>query len=419
MSVMPVPEIIVKGGQDLGGSWGGGKTFEREFYFELINVPIPIFMLSPYIPAYNSFHPNYPFALAKDSRVTKNIETLYGRTITVTTTYQVLKPNVSLTGLSGLNIANVILENLPNLLPAQDVVYEPVTVEETLDYLYVKKSDEEYNQEYQAEVAKADLGNPDLVSRWKEVPFRTTSGTKLTGTRNRNTLKMSFWYFVESASVDEAELVTRYTGVVNNGDVVIAGRLCPAGTAKIESIAFTEHVWERPELELVYTMIQVVLLLDNKTWNKEYENVSNVFVAYPYEWEDSASGKENIKMKWDEETNQPIYDKDASNLSVQRIFCISYDPDPKIEEDDENEGDDIWVSDPQNAIQFFGTRDECFRLNPDSEPTEVSEPMYLDENGFVLYPDPDTGKVDPALSPKVSGYTFEPVDFTPLCFPVR
>ena len=102
--------------------------------------------------------------------------------------------------------------------------------------------------------------------------------------------------------------------------------------------------------------------------------------------------------------------------SAQRIFCTMYDPDPK------NEGstdDPIWVSDPQNATQFFGTREDCFRLNPDSEPTEVSEPMYLDENGFILYPDPKTGKVDMSLSPKVSGYTFEPVDFTSLHFPLK
>jgi hypothetical protein len=77
------------------------------------------------------------------------------------------------------------------------------------------------------------------------------------------------------------------------------------------------------------------------------------------------------------------------------------------------------VQDPQNALQFFGTREECFRLNPDSEPTEVSEPMYLDMNGFVLSPDPDTGKVDTTLSPKVEGYISMPMDFTPLFLPIR
>ena len=93
-----------------------------------------------------------------------------------------------------------------------------------------------------------------------------------------------------------------------------------------------------------------------------------------------------------------------------------YDPSP------ENEGstdDPIFVQDPLKAIQFFGTREDCFRLNPDSEPTEVSEPMYLDRNGFVLYPDPDTGKVDTKLSPKIKGYVFKPMDFTPLHFPIR
>jgi hypothetical protein len=93
-----------------------------------------------------------------------------------------------------------------------------------------------------------------------------------------------------------------------------------------------------------------------------------------------------------------------------------YDPSPN------NEGstdDPIYVQDPQKAIQFFGTREDCFRLNPDSEPTEVSEPMYLDKNGLILYPDPDTGKVDTALSSKIKGYVFKPMDFTPLHFPLR
>jgi len=413
------PEIIVIGGQDLDGSWGTGKTFQRECVFELINVPLPMFMISPFIPAYNSFHPDYPFALAKESKISKNIETSYGRTVTITTTYQVLKPNKTLTGLSGWNIDAVIFDNLPHLLPAQDVTYESVAVEETLDHLYVDEEEE-----------------------WVEMPFQTTAGTKLTGTTTRNILKMKFWYFVETLLLDESELVTQYTGVVNDDEIMIAGRNCPTGVAKIESIGVMDSTWERPE-STPYTvkLIEVALLIDYKTWNKRYENVSSLFMAYPYAWETSDSGgKENTKMRLDEKTKQPLYythkrtniitgetewllsnaesvpsDFIPINVSPQRIFCTMYDPEQK------NEGysdDPIWVSDPQKAIQFFGTREDCFRLNPDSEPTEVTEPMYLDKNGFVLYPDPATGKVDVALSPKIEGYVFKPIDFTPLHFPV-
>jgi hypothetical protein len=140
-------KIIVRKGQDLDGGWGTGKTFVREYYFELINVPLPLFMISPFIPAYNSLHPDYPFAIAKDSKCTKNIETPNGRGITVQTTYQVLKPNKPLTGLSGWEIDDVVEENLPSDLPAQDVTYEAVTVEETLNNLFVEKTDAEVRDE--------------------------------------------------------------------------------------------------------------------------------------------------------------------------------------------------------------------------------------------------------------------------------
>jgi len=188
-----------------------------------------------------------------------------------------------------------------------------------------------------------------------------------------------------------------------------------------------------------------LLLIDKKTWCKEYENVSSLFMAYPYVWEAAGSGeKPDTKMIVDAGTNQPRYSThmrratvngqteteffvpsfdeeevpesfDPIEVSPQRIFCTTYDPEPKNEGDSD---DPIWVSDPQKAVQFFGTREDCFRLNPDSEPTEVTEPMYLDKHGFVLYPHPETGKVDVSLSPKVEGYVFMPKDFTPLHFPV-
>ena len=229
---------------------------------------------------------------------------------------------------------------------------------------------------------------------------------------------MSFWYFALPGWFDEAALETQYTGAVNASPVMIAGRFCPTGTAKIESIEVMDNTWERQNADpYPLQMISVVLLLDYyKTWKKQYENVSNLFMAYPYEWEDTSLGRKDTKMKLDSDTNQPLYDKNAKNVSPQRIFCTMYDPVPTNE--GENETNPIWVQDPQKAKQFFGTREDCFRLNPDSEPTEVSEPMYLDANGFVLYPDPDTGKVDTTLSPKIAGYVFKPMDFAPLHFPV-
>ena len=431
------PQIIVKGGQDLDGSWGSTKTFVREFYFELINVPLPFFMISPFIPVYNSLHPLYPFAIAKDSKITKNKETQYGRVITVSTNYQILKPAMPLVGLTGFAAAAVIAANLPFLLPAQDVSYEPVAVEETLDDLYIEKTAEELQDEI---LDLPDSLRPNwqlYINTWKRTPFRTTAGTKLTGTRLRNILKMSFWYLANPVWFDEAIVETQYTGVVNHAPITIAGRYFPTGTAKIESIELEDNTWEREGAEhLAMKRVQVSLLIDKKTWLKEYENVSSLFMAYPYVWEKANSGeKENTKLKINAGTNQPYYyckesadDEDNApstelppsdveySPSLQRIFCTMYDPAPVNEGDTENP---IFVQDPQKAIQFFGTREDCFRLNPDAEPTEVSEPMYLDKNGFVLYPDPDTGKVDTTLSPKIAGYVFKPMDFTPLHLPIK
>jgi len=440
--IMPPPRILVKGGQDMDGTWGTTKTFTREFYFELINVPLPLFMMSSFIPAYNSLHPVYPWALAKDSKCTKNVETNVGRGVTISTNYQILKPAVPFNGV-GFTLADVIAGNMPFLLPAQDVSYEPVAIEEPLDDLYVEKTDAEYDAEVLKEIQKGVLGRPDLVSRWKNRPFQTTAGTKLTGTRLRNILKMSFWYLANPLWFDEATVETQYTGVVNHAPVTIAGKNFKTGSVKIESIEMEDSVWERAEVaHLSMKMVRVSLLIDKKSWLKEYENISPLFMAYPYVWQRANLGeKENTKMKINAGTNQPYYyyktadggpqtaaddvpnpstespTKDVEySPSLQRIFCTMYDPSP----DNEGSSDDpIYVQDPQKAIQFFGTREDCFRLNPDSEPTEVSEPMYLDKNGFMLYPDPDTGKVDTALSPKIKGYVFRPMDFTPLHFPHR
>ena len=419
--LLPPPQIIHKGGKDLDGSWGTGKTFGREEYFELINLSTPYFMLSPFIPVYNSLHPQLPFAIAQDSRIADVKPTKIGYTLTVSTTYKILKHNMPLNGLSGWDLTALIAGNLPHLLPAQDVSYEVVPIEETLNEIYVEKT---WDEKVKEAASLPSQISPNDIYPWKTEPFRTSAGTRLLGSKTRNIIKMSFWYFVQVTPLfDEAEILVNYTGVVNDRDIIIGGRYCPMGTAKIEAIEFPDGTWERPGVQYPFKMIAVVLLLDNQTWNKSYENVSNLFMAYPYEWDNSSTGnsiikKENVKLKFDSETHQPKYEL-KKNVSPQRIFCTTYDPEPQNVNEEECEVADeaIWIQDPQNSIQFFGTREDCFRLNPDSKPTETSEPMYLDKNGFILYPDIDTGKVDVALSPKVEGYIFKPVNFAPLHFP--
>jgi len=61
---------------------------------------------------------------------------------------------------------------------------------------------------------------------------------------------------------------------------MIAGHHCPTGTTKIETIEVIDNTWERPDVvPYQLKMVRVVLLFDNRTWKKHYENVSNLFMA--------------------------------------------------------------------------------------------------------------------------------------------
>jgi hypothetical protein len=247
-------------------------------------------MMSSCIPAYNSLHPYYPWAIAKDSKCTKNIETPVGRGITISTNYQILKPAIPFNGV-GFTLADVIAGNMPFLLPAQDVSCEPVAVEEPLDDLYVEKTQEEINRE-----ALKLVVHPDTINRWKQVPFQTTATTKLTSTRLRNILKMSFWYLANPLWFEESAIETHYTGTINHAPVTIAGKFFNAGSVKIESLEIEDSVWERAEVaHLSMKMVKVSLLIDKKSWLKEYENVSSLFMSYPYVWKRRIPGTKRIR----------------------------------------------------------------------------------------------------------------------------
>jgi len=79
-----------------------------------------------------------------------------------------------------------------------------VAIEETLNDLYVEKS---WDERVEETAIRLSPTSPNDIDPWKKIPFRTSAGTKLTGTTTRNILKMFFWYFVlPSPFFDEAEL---------------------------------------------------------------------------------------------------------------------------------------------------------------------------------------------------------------------
>jgi hypothetical protein len=406
-------EIRFIGEEKIEGTKGSTMSFVQEYKYELINVPIPIFLISKFIPEIGSIHPVYPFATVNDLKMSKNISTNSGCGITLSVTYDVL--SVDEKAGEHPDIDSLISSNYPFNLPIQDLKFEPVLVDEARRYLFQqgeKKDDDIIENEYDEEL------DPDDDEAWRKRAFVTTSGTVLQGTKHRTLVSISFWYYTDTQDIDEFEVETKFTEAINSDEVKIGNRTYDKWTLKIESIEVEDKTWNELELKV----IKLKLLFDLQTWEKKFENVSTMFMNYPYDWENNSSYPEKTRLRFDEETKQPLYiipvpadiPKPEDEISPVRIFCTLYDPEP-INEGTSSEP--IWISDPTKATQFFGSREDCFRLNPDSEPSEVTEPMYLDANGFMLYPDAKTGKVNTNLSPKITGCIFVPLNFNELHIP--
>jgi hypothetical protein len=444
-------KIIHIGGEDLDGSWGESKTFVRENKYELVGVPLPVFLISPVIPKKNTIHPKYPWCIAEDSRITKNIETPAGRGVTVATTYRVLNivPNKNEEEDEEKDEEQTIARNYPWLLPAQDVKMEVVRLEESMDFLWrfgkwestdlhdsLNDLDIDTDKPENTKLNNWNYNNrPDILEeRWRQKPFETTAGTKLTGTKQRNIMAISFWYYALKSWYKD-EYITEFTDTVNDDDIEIAGKKYKKGEIKIIDLNMENDRWKMiDESEESLIKVSVQIQIDPKTWIRKYENVSNLFLAYPYKWktiepsdypEDCKPMQPNTILEFDSKTHQPLYQENNQTdgkpiePKLQRIYCTMYDPQPMnigtVKTDDSEEA--TYQPDPQNMIQFFGTREDCLRLNSETDPIEVSEPMYLDKKGRIVWPNPETGMVDRGLAPKISGYPVELKDFTPLHLP--
>jgi hypothetical protein len=424
------------GGQDMDGQWTEQKTFVRENYYELVGVPLPVFCVSSMIPQKNSIHPKYPWCIAEDSRISKNIETPTGRGVTVSTTYRILQVVKNLD--DDKSEEQTISKNYPWLLPAQDVKYEVVRLEESMDYLWRYGKWEEtdlHDSLNDADINDSEISanqkdnnwnnyfRPDKQEeRWRKKPFQTTAGTKLTGTKQRNILALSFWYFALAKWYKEEDIM-KFSDTVNDQDIELIGKKYKKGQVKIINLSFEEDSWKlEDESEESLIKVSMQMQIDDKTWNRDYENISTLFMAYPYQWEtvepndwpeESKPMKPNTVLKFDPKTHQPSY-QPVSEPRLERIFCTMYDPKPINIETLESP---VYQPVAKNAIQFFGTREDCLRLNSETDPSEVSEPMYLDKEGRIVWPNPSNGMVDSGLAPKISGYPIELKDFTPLHLP--
>ena len=223
-------DIIRKGGSNIDGQAGDERGFTREEYYILEGVPLPLFLASKwYIPKKGTFHPQYPFYVAEDSKVTNNMELtrfdengkrIGGRGITVSTYWRLL--NMSDPTNNNDDLDKWAQGCYPWLLPVQDYKTGTVRLEESLDYLWrygifnpvTDIEDEEY---------LADPVKDKDVERWRKRKFENAAGTKLTGTKQRSITSASFYYFAYSTSFKE-EYQGDYSGAVNDADIRIAGR---------------------------------------------------------------------------------------------------------------------------------------------------------------------------------------------------
>lgn len=138
--------------------------------------------------------------------------------------------------------------------PVQDYRVSSVEIEESVDYLWVKKDDQV-----------------------QKIPFQTTAGTELTATRPRGIRSVSFSYNLQN--FDET-IVNPFIGAVNFNSVRIASVNYGAGTVQMKSISATPYVVKNDDgtTKWRYYKIDVSFWVDPKTFNREYPNASTRFI---------------------------------------------------------------------------------------------------------------------------------------------
>lgn len=106
------------------------------------------------------------------------------------------------------------------------------------------------------------------------VPFVNTAGVPLQAATTRNLRAVSFSYNVRDFSESVALMLQ---GTVNRSPVVIAGVAYPERCVKLENISatFEEENDAQGLPKWRYHKINVELLIDPMTWNRDYLNVGN------------------------------------------------------------------------------------------------------------------------------------------------
>ena len=357
------------------------------------------------IPRRGSIHPVYPWCVAEDSRVTKNIELtsekdcLGGRGITISTVYRCLtlhEPRDE----DNDDEDQFITKNYPWLLPAQDYKVFPIKLEESQNCLYRFGKWEPTDMHDNLN----DAGNDDnnwknenredrTVERCRKIPFETTAQTKLVGTKNRTILGVSFWYYILSDWF-EKEFVLEFQESINQEEMEIAGETYEAGTVLLTELSPEPDVWERSDGQFdTLGKVSVQLQIDPQTWWRKHENVATVF--------------NNFDIKRDENTHRPLLDKHGDiygkdedekvikSLGREKLYAALFDPDQQSNMDTTSSDRPFYQPDPSKLLQYIGSKTECHEMAYDGQVTEITDPMYIDKHGFPIWPDETTGLQTP------------------------
>lgn len=317
-----------------------------------VEISLSDFLLMRQCPRQGQYLVEKPWFTVKDVAVANEIERgSGGRGITTTTTLACPR---------GLFDMREELEELkrngglfPWIMPLQNYKTSAVMIEESMDNLW-------------------DVQNGKLVL----VPFRTSAGDELTGTRQRPVLQISFDYNLHMSDFRE-EYLAQFQDVVNIEPVKIAGRQYRAGCVRISSLGADEVEQEfENNAKLQWWRISVTLQVDPKTWQREYLNTGLMHCPidfndkiYPGVW---ITPPERI---WATSRQFPVMDTNGKPAMSEQ-----YDPTTNEVMKDKN-GQPQLVP-VMETRRYYGSALQMQQKNRENA-VEVTEPMMVFPDGFL------------------------------------
>lgn len=358
-------------------------SFTEESTFMLTGeAQIPDFLMSGYVPTEGASHPKWPMFTSRTARVSSNSANIGGGYTVTLSVEWAMTPIGAIDGKDqDGNTINV--DTPPWKLPVEDYRIGTQFIEESVKNIWVPNKDESGN----------------IIDGYHEAPFVNTAGTPLVATATRNLMTVSFSYNVPWTEDGETELfpdslAKDFVGCVNDREITVCGVTYPPITLRIETIdpqlmrvmdevivgSDGENTIVSQVEKFRYKKIGVNMIADPKTFFRDYENIGMEFVR--------------------------MHQIDESKL-VRTIWTAN---------ELESEGNHVFY-DALNILKNGHAYLDGRRYNVDVTTIErVSEPMYLDEHGAIIQPDPETGKQTPY---RLRGCPDRPADFSRLRFPRR